>query len=738
MKKALKIICIVFASILIVILGLFVYYLVVTKDVKLDENKLVNMEKTISFYDNKGNFLYKEGDEKQLTNIDDIPLHVQNAFVAVEDKRFYKHNGIDTNGLFRAMIKNIKSFSFKEGGSTITQQLIKNTHLNSQKTLKRKLSEVKLAKKLEKKYSKKQILEKYLNTIYFGDSCYGITEASMHYFGKEVSELSVNEGAVLAGLIKAPTTYSPYNDLEKCSERKKIVLTQMYKQDYIDKECYEENYNKEIKTVEKDENSSYDIYFYAKKEVNDVIKDYPYSLGNIKVYTSINQEAQEILKEKINSDKEKCDKSTILINKNGEIIAYLSTCGDIPRQVGSTIKPLLVYAPAIENDVVYSCSPILDEKINFSGYSPSNYNDKYYGYVSVKDSLSKSLNSCAVKLLNYTGVERSKSYLTKMNFPLSENDNSLCLALGATEKGAKLSKLTSLYEVFLNDGNYIEPTIINKVESQNNGIIYVKKELKEQVFSSDTTHIVNDMLENTVNNGTAKKLSYANIPLCSKTGTVGSNNGNTDAYNISFNSDIILGVWYGNKDGSQMNNSITGGTNPTILSSEVWKEFYKEKSPPINYKKSNSVVEKNIDLIELNNHNVLLATEITPDRYVRKELFKDGKFPKTSETFINPEVNNANLSFINGEIKLSFDIPDYYDAYIYRTDNKEKILVYDTERKNKSSFIDKNIKLNTEYVYSIVPYYKAKNQIIEGKELFLEKIKIPTVNLDGWWVDDII
>lgn len=738
MKTALKVICIILASILIITIGFLIYCLSITKEAKLDTNKLINMEKTISFYDSNNNFLFTEGEDKKVTEICDIPSHVQNAFIAVEDKRFYSHKGVDYKGLLRAMISNIKSLSFKEGGSTISQQLIKNTHLSNDKTFKRKLIEIKLAKQLEKTYSKKQILEKYLNTIYFGDNCYGITSASMHYFDKEPKDLTINEGAFLAGIIKAPSNYSPFKNIEKCNDRKNVVLSQMLKEKYIDNEEYNQYITTDVKPVEQETNNlDYGYNYLVRKELNNIIKDYPFSTGNLKVYTTYDENVQSVIDIALNNDKTECDKSAIIIDIDGKIKGYRSTCGDIFRQVGSTIKPVLVYAPAIENNIVYSCSPILDEKINYSGYSPSNYNDKYYGYVSVKESLSKSLNSCAVKLLNYTGVEKSKSYLKKMNFPFSKNDNSLCIALGATENGARLSTLTSLYTVFLNEGNFALPHTITKVESQNNGIIYQINENKSRIFNEETVHIVSDMLEKTVKSGTAKKLSFINLPLCSKTGTVGNEKGNFDAYNISYNSEQILGVWYGNKDNSLMDNSITGGTKPTALASSIWSDLYQNKDIPISYKKSDNVCELNVDKIELDEgKNVLLASDISPNRFVIKALFNKNNLPKKSSRFTAPILSNTKITLDGMDVKIILDTPEYLNAYIYRLSSDKKELVYDTKNKDKNLFIDKNLASSTEYSYIVVPYYEFSGEIILGEEKEVGKIKTPNIDINNWWNDD--
>ena len=230
MKKTIKIFLIVIFSIFLIVSAFLLFFHITLIDVKFDKNRLINLNHTVTCYDSNGEIFSVESNGVSVSDNEEIPEHTKQAFISIEDKRFYKHNGIDFKGLLRATFNNIKSFSLKEGASTISQQLIKNTHLSNEKTLKRKFSEIKLTRELEKQYDKNKILETYLNTIYFGDGCYGITTASKHYFNKSPSELNINESAVLAGIIKAPSNYSPVNNYEKCFERKNLVLKEMLAQ----------------------------------------------------------------------------------------------------------------------------------------------------------------------------------------------------------------------------------------------------------------------------------------------------------------------------------------------------------------------------------------------------------------------------------------------------------------------------------------------------------------------------
>ncbi len=737
MKKSIKILIMITSSLLIIILSMLIYFLIITSNAKLDKNKLINMERITTYYDINGTKFKEESGGLSVTDLKKMPDHVKNAFISIEDKRFYSHRGVDYRGLFRALINNVKSFSFKEGASTISQQLIKNTHLSNEKTFKRKLIEMKLAKELEKNYSKDEIMEKYLNTIYFGDGCYGITSATKHYFNKHPSELDINESAILASIIKAPSYYSPFASVEKCTKRKNVVLSEMFKQGYITEDEYIKNKNCSVEPIDNIETLNYDFFTLAKDEYNELIKNYPNKYNNFNVYTSFDPNKQQILNnEKLIS--ENFDNSSILINKNGQIIAYNSTCKTSLRQVGSTIKPLLVYAPAIETNAVYSCSPILDEKINFNGYCPSNYNDKYYGYVSVKESLAKSLNSCSVKLLNQIGIDTAKKCINKTNIKLGQNDDSLCLALGATYNGIKLSDIASAYTIFINNGNYISPSCIDKITTDKGEIVYTKKLTANKVFSEETIDIMNDMLKFTVTDGTAKKLSYLDFPIYAKTGTVGNESGNSDAYTISYTSEYVLGTWCGNKNKILMENSITGGYTPALQAASIWEKIYSD-TKPLKIKQSDKVHSEYIDKITLDNdHRVILADLYAPKRYKNCEIFKNNYVPKIRSTiFSNPKMETPKLFVNNNEIKLTLCLTEYLNATIYRTCNNKKIVVYDTDENNKEYFIDKAITPNNTYTYSIAPYYKTPSKKIYGTEIVIDTIKIPQTKINDWWKNEL-
>ena len=735
MKKAIKIALVICVVSLIMFLGTIIYFLAVTSNYKLDDKKLVNLDRTAVFYDINGNEISKSDSENDVTNIENIPSHVIDAFIAIEDKRFYKHNGVDVKGLFRATFNNIKSFSFKEGASTISQQLIKNTHLTSEKTLNRKFIEMKLSLDLERNYSKNEIIEKYLNTIYFGDNCFGITKASRHYFDKEPKELSVVEGAALAGLIKSPSYYSPSGHKDNCNKRKNLVLNEMFKQGYLEKNEYEIYKNTVVTAKIKETFTEIGFMDLAKRQLGQNIENGVNFSENLNIYTAFLPNMQDILEKVITENTGDFLIKAIVIDKNSNVNAYFANCVDYRRQLGSTIKPLISYAPAIEMDLVDSFSVLRDEKTNFGEYSPSNYNDVYYGDVSVKNALSKSSNVCAVKLLNYVGVENAKKYLKNLDLPLSEGDNSLTMALGVTENGATLRELVQAYSIFLNDGVYKSCNFVSKITNKHGRIINKQDKTVRKVFSADTTCLINDMLNETTKSGTAKRLSFSGVDLCAKTGTVGGKNGNTDAYCISFNSDHIVCVWLGNKEGKLLSNDITGGGLPCEIAKEIWKRYYANDIPPAPFNLSLGVKEIELDKLSYENSVIEIADKISPKRYALPVLIKKSRMPLSVSTrFSSPKIEKPKMSVNNKRISFELCHVELYDIRVFRSCNGKKQVIYDSRLDGKKNLITDMPLLSGEYIYSVSPYYYDGEKEYVGKEIKMPKIKISTENIGGdWW-----
>lgn len=737
MNKGLKILFIILLSVGALILSAFAAYFVMTAGATLDADKLVNVHRTVVFLDKNGDTIEESSGKSSVTGIDDIPLHVQNAFIAIEDKRFYSHGGTDFKALCRAGVKNVFSLSLKEGASTIDQQLIKNTHLTSDKTLKRKLTEIKLAKELDKKYTKREILEKYLNTIYFGNGCYGITDASEYFFGKTPKNLTVSEGAILAGTVKAPSNYSPKNNPEKCLKRRNLVLSEMEKQGYIDKTLYTASVTTplpEIKTDKKPDNA---FLAYAKNELSSLIETDAYEKNKTIVNTSYNEGFQRILENVFAENDSDYNVTAIILNKRGEAEAFYST-SEIheKRQLGSVIKPVAVYAPAIELGTIYSCSKILDEKTVFSGYAPANYKNKYYGSVSAKFALSKSLNIPAVKILSLTGVKNSLEFLKKTDVEITEADENLSVALGATVNGAKIDSIAAVYASFINDGVFTPAHSITGVVKANKNLYEKRKTVR--LFSPDTSYVITDMLSETVNNGTAKRLKTEDILLSAKTGTVGTEKGNSDAYCISFSPEYVLSVRYSAKGDNIMPNSITGGTEPASVSAAIWRKIY-PNGTNTQFSKPESVKELNIDEISYESDGVIeIADEFAPDRYKLKELFTEKNCPKsTSHRFTHPSANINDFSVNNNKICIRLCLAQYYGLKIYVRDGNSESLVYEA-----NSCVPEEITVNIpnekkEYEYYALPFFKNGEIVKNGEKIFLGKIKSSEgVSSDDWWKNE--
>lgn len=741
MKKTLKILAIISASLLFLVITALSYYLIVTFGYNLDENKLVDLDRGIIFYDSDEKIIEEDSGGIAVTDADELPDYLLKAFIAIEDKRFYSHSGTDFRALTRATLNNIKSLSFKEGASTISQQLIKNTHLTAEKTFKRKLIEIKLAKQLEKKHNKKDILEKYLNTIYFGNGNYGITKAAKAYFGKKPIDLSITEAAALAGSVKAPSVYSPLSDEEKCNARKNLVLKEMLKQKFISETDYEKCKSEKV-VATKQENVSYDYLYQTKKELTEFIDKAAYKAKKFNVYTSLNRDVQNYLVKTIQKRNDR-NEAAIILNKDGQIIAYASTTREYRRNLGSTIKPLLVYAPAIEEGTVYSCTKIIDEKIDFGGYKPSNYNDKYYGKTTVKESLAKSLNSCAVKILNETGIKKSLEYLSETGIKTTENDNSLAVALGCTEKGATLKEIVNAYQTFVGEGIRKESCYVNKITDENGKVLLKNGDKEKKVFDAGTANVINDALNYCTEKGTAKKLSFTKIPLCAKTGTVGNEKGNSDAYSISYNNEFIVGVWFGSKENELMPNEISGGTAPTEYACSVWEKIYEDGViPELNFIKGTRKIL--IDAINYDkNDRILIADENAPKRYVKEEIFSEKQTPNEKSTiFTCPTVEKPILSINNNEISIELCQTEYLETRIIKqetTNNAASIIIYDSYLNKKNKTVKDVVDYGKTYSYYAIPYFKNGEKEIYGKEIFIDTVKTPekqNENNTNWWNDE--
>ena len=712
MKLLKKLLLVTLLLILLLLASAFGYYTAVTKNLHLSPEKLALSGQTLVLYDGEGNKVKHTAclQGMQTVHTDDIPLHTRLAFVCVEDKRFYTHSGFDFKRIARALVNNAKAGTFKEGASTISQQLIKNTHLTQDKTVKRKLQEWKLTKQLERRYTKDEILEKYLNTIYFGHDCFGIRAAAEFYFGKEPKELTLADSAILAGLVKSPNNYSPFKNPERCQKRKQTVLSIMQKNGKITESDKLEASVDPLPIAKVNEKNNRGFLHFVFDELENIAEEKNIILGgNIEIYTALNPALQEEMFIITNEDIA-CDKTLLAVDgKTGNFTACISTVGNIRRLPGSLIKPLLVYAPAVEENLLSPATPILDEKVNYGGYQPENYDGSYHGFVSARDALAKSLNIPAVKTLQSLGINKGISYLEKLNLSVDSTDGSLALALGGMKNGFTLRELASAYTSLQNGGTMKLGGFITELKL-NGRSVYKRKTVQKSVFSEETAYLTTDMLQTATKSGTAKKLRALPFQIAAKTGTTGTSKGNTDAYALSYTCKDLIAVWLGNADNSVI--PYTGGGLPCNYLLRLNEFLYKNKLPA-DFVKPQGVTEIALDKTAyFDTHTMLLADDLSPVEYRLNELFKQSALPtKKSDFFSNPSISPPSLELENGRVCIRFDKgqPTCYEYTIERYDYATSATIY--SGKYITEFYDDQLEKDKRYIYIVTPSFHGKKGI---------------------------
>ena len=578
-------------------LSLFVYY---AKDLPRPE-KFLEKEfiQSTKIYDRTGKILLFEiyGEEKrEYVSLEKVPIHLREAVVVAEDANFYHHFGIDLKAIGRAILADLKLRKPVQGASTIPQQLIRSSFLTREKTLGRKIKEVILTLELDRRYSKDQILEWYLNQVPFGPNIYGVETASKSYFGKSTSDLTLAEGAILASAIKAPSYLYPYGEnLDELLARKDYILDRMATLGYISQEEKEKAKKEEIKFAEP---SSKILAPHFVMYVKDLLeKEYGEDFlkeKGLKVYTTLDfdlqKSAEEIIKEraKINEKYRAFNASLVAISpKTGEILAMVGSKdwdstpypeGCLPgknclfepytnvalrgRQPGSAFKPF-VYATAFKKGYDDKFI-VVDEETNFGiwggeEYIPKNYDGKFRGSITVRESLAQSINVTSIKIL------RDLAGLGDMNLGL-EDSVKTAQSLGLTTlkppyypsivlggKEVKLLEMTSAYGVFANDGLKSDPTVILKIEDAKGGMIEEKKQNPRRVLEEEISKLISDILADNEARapifGSRSPLYFEGFKVSVKTGTT---DNFRDGWTIGFTPDVVVGVWVGNNDQSPM------------------------------------------------------------------------------------------------------------------------------------------------------------------------------------------
>lgn len=727
--KALLIALSVFACVTLVgILSAIIY---INTPIAIDKQLLINKSQAPLVYDNEDKLTQYSVESINYADYEQLPQHLKDAFVALEDKRFYKHNGVDYIRILGATIANIKKGRLAQGGSTITQQIVKNVFLTSEKSFERKLKEARYAISIEREFTKDQIIEIYLNMPYFGSGEYGVKNACKRFFDCDVKDITVAQSALLAGIVKSPTKYNPINNYDNAIQRSRIVLELMLEQGKIDKDSYNNAINETIIIKNTLKENSFDRSYVsnALEEACSLlnISEKDFKASGYKLYTYLNTEKQKLIYNTINNksfypDSESKILSTgISVNNQNYTIDAIAANGNINvfsyrRQAGSTLKPLVAYTPAFECGIISPSSIINDAPTAFGDYSPKNYNNKYYGNISVRDCIAYSLNIPAVYTLTTLGVQQGYNALIDMGFKLDQSDDNLSLALGSTLNGTTFSELLGGYTTLANYGKYSPITCVRKITDSKDNIVYIHKPESKQIFSEESAYLSTNSLLQCSKTGTAKKLSSFDFQIASKTGTVQCQDGNSDAYTISYTSDSTVLFWQGSQDyNTPMNNNITGGGTPCLMTKNYYENIYNNTIPDEFYVPQNIVVAK-IDKNNSTADNIVLASENAPKYSYTEDIFNAKYLPKQTDTsFDYPKANNLSFKQDDIGVVITFDA----NANLCYKIIKKALFEQDriiTEIKNKQQTVTVNDIPSGIFGYNryiVIPYYIDDN----GKEV---------------------
>ncbi len=610
-----------------------------------------------------------------------IPKDLKNAFVAIEDERFYSHSGFDIKRLTGAAIQYITNKGNSSyGGSTITQQLIKNITKDDDYSIKRKIQEIYRAYNLERKLSKDEILEFYLNTIYLSRKCNGVGSAAMTYFGKDVSDLSLAECASLAGITKFPSKYDPLSNPENNKERQQVILKKMRQLGYITKEEYEAAKEEKLEFLKSNSSGKENIQSYytdaaIDQIIVDLMKEYKYTRefacqiifnGGLKIYLSMDIGIQEKL-DSVYKDESAFQKSSGSVQPQSSMVIMDPYTGQVKaltggrgekegnrtlnratqtlRQPGSTIKPLSVYSPAIEYGLVTPTTIVNDSPIAFGDWKPRNDDKSFRGRITVAAALRGSRNVPAVKICDYVTPEASFDFV-KNNYHISTlierekrngkvfTDKGLSqIALGGFTDGVSVLEMCAAYCVFPNGGKYIKPSLYTKVIDSEGNIILEHKEKGQVSISQTTAEDMTEMLTDAVSGGTGTAARLPNMPVAGKTGTTSSNN---DRWFVGYTPYYVGAVWFGYDQPATLRGF---SPNPAAV---AWKKVMQKVHEKLPTKKFFSDLDKDSKTIMICADSGKRATPACTT--LKAKTFQNSKIPEKYCTIHEYEFKEKKLS----------------------------------------------------------------------------------------------
>ena len=697
--------------------------------VDFDVYRITGCDRTSIIYDGQSDVVTRLHGVQDRTwvSISELQPSTVYAFISAEDARFFEHEGVDVIRIAGAIVADIKAGSYVQGASTISQQLIKLSHLTSEKTISRKAEEAALAYEMERQYSKEDILEMYLNYVYFGGGYYGIEAAAEGYFGVHASDLTLDQSAMLAGILKSPSGYAPHINYAASINRRNNILRLMRDYGYITDDEKKQAAAKRP-TILHDKNEEYSGYYtdaVTKSAaalmgitVDELIR------GGYSIYSAMDSDIQHYCEEMFKNGElfpaEDSEAAIVVLEPStGMVVAMVggrsytggisfNRATDIRRQPGSVIKPVIAYAPAFEYLNYTAADMILDEETTFADYTPSNYGNKYYGWVTVREAVTKSLNVPAVKTLSEVGVERAKDFAKRCGIEFDDKDDSLALALGGFTYGVSPLQIAGAYSCFASGGIYNTPTLIKKITDRNGLTVYEYRQDSRRVMSEANAYILTSMLKSVVTEGTGHRLNTLDIPIAGKTGTVGLANGNRDAWMAGYTPEYTAVVWQG-YDSDRLGllpSSATGGTYPALMLYELFNHIYPDGRSG-DFEKPESVKQYSIDAKTLKKqHKVVLANAMTPQSSRVTEYFTEETAPEDVSGYWAVPGSAQNLLAVReeGGVMVSFDCPDDFGMYtLWRSEagKAEKPLMTWNGREGHIEYIDAAVKPGKGYRYRV-------------------------------------
>ena len=697
--------------------------------VDFDVYRITGCDRTSIIYDGQSDVVTRLHGVQDRTwvSISELQPSTVYAFISAEDARFFEHEGVDVIRIAGAIVADIKAGSYVQGASTISQQLIKLSHLTSEKTISRKAEEAALAYEMERQYSKEDILEMYLNYVYFGGGYYGIEAAAEGYFGVHASDLTLDQSAMLAGILKSPSGYAPHINYAASINRRNNILRLMWDYGYItDDEKKQASARRP--TILHDKNEEYSGYYtdaVTKSAaalmgitVDELIR------GGYSIYSAMDSDIQHYCEEMFKNGElfpaEDSEAAIVVLEPStGMVVAMVggrsytggisfNRATDIRRQPGSVIKPVIAYAPAFEYLNYTAADMILDEETTFADYTPSNYGNKYYGWVTVREAVTKSLNVPAVKTLSAVGVYRAKDFAKRCGIEFDDKDDSLALALGGFTYGVSPLQIAGAYSCFASGGIYNTPTLIKKITDRNGLTVYEYRQDSRRVMSEANAYILTSMLKSVVTEGTGHRLNTLDIPIAGKTGTVGLANGNRDAWMAGYTPEYTAVVWQG-YDSDRLGllpSSATGGTYPALMLYELFNHIYPDGRSG-DFERPESVKQYSIDAKTLKKqHKAVLANAMTPQSSRITEYFTEETAPEDVSGYWAVPGSAQNLLAVReeGGVMVSFDCPDDFGMYtLWRSEagKAEKPLMTWNGREGHIEYIDAAVKPGKGYRYRV-------------------------------------